>query len=83
VFIRLMQTSAANDALSALHELDRDAPNGAGIVPLYIRDRNGRSLHTAAEAWVQKAPDVSYDRTPTARVWEIGVAYLINFVGGN
>lgn len=83
VRINLMQTSAQNDALSAIHIADRDTPNGAGILPLYIRDRNGRSLHTAPEAWIQKAPDSTYDRTPTVRVWELGVAFLENFVGGN
>lgn len=83
VRINLMQTSAQNDAMSAVHIADRDSPNGAGILPLYIRDRNGRSLHTAAESWIQKAPDAVYDRTPTVRVWELGVAVLENFVGGN
>lgn len=83
VTIHLMQTSAQNDALSAVHIADRDSPNGAGILPLYIRDRNGRSLYTAAEAWIQKAPDAVYDRTPTTRDWEIGVAFLEQFAGGN
>ena len=82
IYLRLMQTSAANDFLSALYEVDQAAPNGAGVVPLFIRDRSGRSLHTAAEAWIQKKPDPVYDRTPTPRVWEIAVADLKNFIGG-
>lgn len=83
IYIRLMQTSAQNDPLSVLYQTDINAPNGAGVVPLYIRDRSGRSLHTAAEAWIEKAPDSTYDRTPTVRVWQIACAELVNFVGGN
>lgn len=83
VTIRLMQTSAQNDLLSALLNLDSEAPNGAGILPLYIRDRNGRSLYTAPEAWLEGFGDVSFDGEPTARDWVIGVARLLNFTGGN
>ncbi len=83
VRINLMQTSAQNAALSAIHIADRDAPNGGGILPLTIRDLNGSSLHFGAEAWISKAPDSVYDRTPTVRTWEITVAYLENFVGSS
>lgn len=79
----LMQTSGQNAALSAIHIADRDTPNGGGIFPLSIRDTNGSSLHFAAEAWISKAPDSVYDRTPTVRVWEITVAFLENFVGSS
>lgn len=83
VTITLMSTSLSNDFLSALHILDRDAPNGAGIVPLYIRDRSGRALYTAAQAWVAKAPDVSFDREATPRAWEIEFSKLERSDGGN
>lgn len=83
VTIHLMQTSAQNDALSAIHIVDRDAPNGAGILPVYVRDRNGRSLHAGVEAWIERAPDSTYDRTPTTRDWVIAVAFLEDFIGGN
>lgn len=81
--LNLLQTSATNDQLAVLHNGDRDAPNGAGIVELYIRDRNGRALYTAAQCWVSKAPDVTFDREATARVWEISIARLERFDGGN
>lgn len=83
VTIKLMQTSAQNDLLSALLNTDSEAPNGAGILPIYIRDRNGRSLHTGAEAWIEGFGDVTYDAEATAREWVIGVARLESFTGGN
>jgi len=83
VTVRLMQTSAQNDLLSGLHIADTNAPNGAGILPVYVRDRNGRSLHTGAEAWITGFGDVTYDQGPTMREWVIDVAELENFIGGN
>lgn len=83
VTIKLMQTSACNDLLSAVYNLDIAAPNGAGVGPLYIRDRNGRSVFSAAEAWIAKAPDVTFDREATAREWIIDCAVLDQFHGGN
>lgn len=81
--VELMQTSAANDLLSALHILDRDAPNGAGVLPLWIRDRNGRALYTAAQAWIEKAPEVTFDRAGTTRTWVIGFAKIERVDGGS
>jgi hypothetical protein len=83
VNISLLQSSASNDALSVLHILDRDAPNGAGIVPLYIRDKSGRALYTAAAAWIEAAPTVSFDREATPRVWVIACSKLERVDGGN
>jgi hypothetical protein len=83
ITISLGQFSLSNDLLGALHVLDRDAPNGAGVVPLFIRDRSGRALYTAAQAWISKAPDVTFDREATARVWEISCAKLERVDAGN
>jgi hypothetical protein len=81
--INLLQTSATNDQFSALHILDRDAPNGAGIVPLWIRDQNGRALYSATQCWISKAPTATFDREATVRVWEISIARLERIDGGN
>lgn len=83
VTIKLLQTSACNDLLSALHNLDRDTPNGAGVVPLTIRDRNGRSLYFAPQAWISDAPDVTFDREATAREWTVSCAFLARTDGGS
>jgi len=83
VTVSLMQTSATNDLFSALLQVDRNARNGAGILPFRLRDSNGRSLYTAAEAWIMSDPDISFDRGPTTRQWTIGCADLQMFTGGN
>lgn len=82
--LKLMQSSAANDQLSALHVLDRDAPNGAGVVPLFIRDGSGRARYKAAEAWIESAPaDVSFSNEASVRTWVIRCAQLERFDAGN
>jgi hypothetical protein len=81
--LKLMQSSPSNDALSALWALDQLGNNGAGIVPLRINDKSGRSVYTALECWISKHPDVAFDREPTAREWTIEIADLVPLTGGN
>jgi hypothetical protein len=84
VTLMLLQTSASNDGLNALSTAVRNSPGMAGgINPLYVRDRNGRALYTAKNCWVQRPPDVSYDRTATSREWVIKVANLVRVDGGS
>ena len=84
ITILLMQTADANQGLSALSNIVRAAPGLAGgIVPLLIKDRNGASLYTAENCWVQRPPDASFDRTAQSREWQIRVANLIRNDGGN
>jgi len=77
ISVLLMQTASGNQALSALSNLDRLTPNGAGIAPLLIQDGNGDTLYEAASCWVQKPPDASFDRAATTREWTLRVADLI------
>ncbi len=79
----LMQTSASNALLSAISNADRNAPGGAGVGALFIRDRQGTSLYRAAEAWISKPPNVSMDRAPTSREWTLRAAKLERQDGGN
>lgn len=81
--ILLMQTSEGNAILSAAHNLDLELSNGASIVPLFIRDRQGLSLFTDPNAWIIKPPDVSLDREATSREWPIGCPRPTRFDGGN
>lgn len=74
--IILMQTSSSMQHLSALSNLDRLTPNGAGIVPFMVRDRNGGTLYEAEHAWVRRPPDASFDRMATSREWTIRLARL-------
>lgn len=83
VSISLMQSSASNDLLSALHELDKAAPGGIGAVPLLIKDLSGRSLFVAEKAWIVKAPAAEFGREAAAREWVIETDDLKAFHGGN
>lgn len=84
ITIMLLQTADANQGLSVLSNLARSAPGMAGaIVPVLISDRNGAALHVAENAWVQRPPDVSYDRTATTREWAVRCANLIRNDGGS
>ena len=83
ISIILMQSSLGNSLLSGLNNIDRSAGNGAGVGPLLVQDNQGTSLYTAAECWISKPPDVSFDREPTAREWTLRCANLIRFDGSN
>ncbi len=84
VTINLLQTSLANAVLSALNNIDRAASNGAGVVPILVRDRQGLSLFVGAEAWIEAPPmTVEYTAEATDREWVIGVARPERFDGGN
>ncbi len=83
ITITLLQSSAANDQMAALLTLDRSTPNGSGIVPFWVRDRGGRSLFKAAEAWIEGPPQAVFAREATARAWTICVSKLFRYEGGN
>jgi hypothetical protein len=83
ITIILMQTSDFNAPLSALHNADKAAPNGAGVGPVYIRDRLGTTLHQADAGWIAKPPDSRFDRAATSREWKIRVEKLNRNDGGN
>lgn len=66
----LLPSSPTNDALSALHQLDKES--GLGKVPFLMKDLN--SLTTIANflmAWIVKNPDSARGNSPTTREWMI------------
>ncbi len=83
VTIKLLQTSPSNDVLSAIHRADLDAPNGAGVFAFQMMDLQGTSIVHGAKAWIVKFPDTSMDRTAKSREWQIRIATVDRFVGGN
>jgi hypothetical protein len=78
-----MQTSSANDLLSALAALDRNTPGGAGVGTFMARDRQGRAIFHAEKAWISKTPNVSFDRQAKEREWTLRCAELVEVHGGN
>ena len=81
--VRLAQSSAANDQFSVLLNADVLAPNGAGVVPLAIIDRAGRSVFAAAHAWISESPSVAFSNEVREREWVIECGVTEQFVGGN
>lgn len=81
--VKLMQSSGANPALSALNNLDKLAGNGAGVGPMLIRDQQGTSIYTAAKCWIAKPPDVAFGKTAKPREWTFECENLIRLDGGN
>lgn len=52
--ISLLQSSDSNDKLSLIYDMDNQ--NGAGVMPLAIKDLSGRSLLVTDQAWIVKKP---------------------------
>lgn len=71
ITVTLMESSVSNAILSALSELDRLAPNGAGIVPFLYKDGSGTSIFASEKAWVSKPPDVVKGKEGKERAWTI------------
>jgi len=81
----LMQSSASNDRLSILSNLDRGA--GVGAFSLSFKDNWGNTAGAAASAWIEKMPDQGFDFGPEAtgqaRSWLIRCAAYFGTVGSS
>lgn len=70
--VTLQHTSDSNAVLLAAFkqdELGRGSNEGAGIKTLQVKDFGGNTLLTMQNAWVMKAPDVSFSREASTREW--------------
>lgn len=54
-----------------------------GTFAVMVKDNNGTSLYTAAEAWIQKVADADFAKEVTDREWTIMCNKLIMVNGGN
>jgi len=57
--IKVRQTDPVNTSLSFLHNLDKQTPGGAGIVPLYVKDRLGNLAVVETEAFIDGDPEMT------------------------
>lgn len=80
VEVTLMQTSPSNDYFAAVAAADELFDTG--IMPLVIKDLNGTTLITAAEAWLQKPADTDFATAAGDRAWSFDVGRLLMFPGG-
>ena len=78
--LTLLQTSASNDVLSGYAEADR--LSNSGVVPVLIKDASGRTL-LLATGWVGRYPDVNFAKDDQQRAWQIHLAQVNAFIGGN
>lgn len=83
VTIKLMQTSSANQVLSAYLKADLNAPNGQGIADIQIKDLVSGSLYTSNDCWIQKHADVDFDRDATSREWVFQCGHMDAFTSGS
>lgn len=83
VTFSLMATSQSNDRMSEIYNADRDAVNGQGVGSLTIQDIGGAALFSAAKAWIESAPDPSFEAEVNAREWVIAFERLVETHGGN
>ena len=84
--LTLKGSSDENAKLSALHGLDVGSTNGAGVVPLMLRDGNGSSLISTDAAWITALPSKSFGNLPGDCAWNIRVVLsspLNAVIGGN
>lgn len=84
--LTLKGSSSENEKLSALHALDVQATNGAGVVPLLLRDGNGTSLISTDSAWITQLPSKSFGNLPGDCAWNIRLflsSPLSAIIGGN
>lgn len=69
--VTFMAGSNSNDILSAAHEADLAAPNGAGVGPFTLSDLNGTSVLECTYARVMAAPDTEYSKEDGDKTWVI------------
>lgn len=82
--IHLMQTSAANDEISALLNLDTLTDDGKLIIPISIMDFSGRTVAAGAQSWIKTLGDVAFSTNDVGeRVYTFETAALQVFIGGN
>lgn len=80
--ITLQSSSNVNDQLSAIYNLDRLTPGGAGVGPLTIRDNSGRTLLHCPEAWIQAPPELEFSQEAGDVEWTIAFSKIEFFAGG-
>lgn len=83
VTITLQQTSASNDALSALYAVDQGT-RGGGLAPLTVVDLSGRTVFRVSQSWVARTPNMEFGKELSDRVWVFHTgAPSVLLVGGN
>lgn len=83
IILTLLQTSASNDYLSALHLSDVSLPNGAGVGSFVLQDLSGTTLVKCPKARIFKPSDVVLGRGAKGREWKLRGVWDVYLVGSN
>jgi hypothetical protein len=82
ITIRLMQSSASNDALSNFALLDQQDPP-TGSFAILAKDTLGRSVFSAQTAWVKKFPKSEWKKDVNTVEWVLDCGSPLQiFIGG-
>lgn len=79
--ISLLASSESNDYLSQLAIADEIA--GGGTFAVAVKDNSGRSIYTAATAWIKKHPAGGFGKEAGTREWVIESDEILMFAAGN
>jgi hypothetical protein len=83
VTVKVRQCGSVNSDLSAVLNLDRTVPGGAGIVPFAIKDRNGNFVLADLEAFIEGDPNWKAAAEESDVEWVIYCASPDQFTGGH
>lgn len=79
--LTLAQTSPSNDVLSGFAIADELTSDG--VVPVLYKDIGGTTIIFSAKGWVRKPAIVELGKVINNREWNLDLADLDIFVGGN
>lgn len=80
--IHIQNTSSSNDVLTGLHVVDINAPGGAGVVPVALRDKNGATAIASPTGWVEGFPKLTLADKATDTPWKIVFTDHVAFIAG-
>lgn len=83
VTVSLQQSSNSNDILSQLYLNDRATRDYRGLFSITVKDNSGRSIFSAAEAYIGVLPDAEFGAGMSTRDWVIHCPRTEYFLGGN
>lgn len=77
----IMSSSPISAALAAVIVGDELSPNGIGVGPIFLRNRNGTLVIEAETAWIIRPPDINIGSAPKVRNWIFETNNLRVFAG--
>ncbi len=78
--IRVMQGSEANDILTGIFVAFKA---NKVLVPIFVKDLNGRSTYLGAKCWPVKLPESAFAKQAGIREWVFETDVLVVNIGGN